>query len=65
MGTSDFVEAEADIKKGLGSEPNNADLQALHKKLKVRERKGLHDGVQWRLCLRVYDVKIHCLTCTT
>jgi hypothetical protein len=35
MGTSDFVEAEADIKKGLGSEPNNADLQALYKKLKV------------------------------
>jgi hypothetical protein len=36
MGTGDFVEAEADIKKGLGSEPDNADLQALHKKLKVR-----------------------------
>lgn len=31
----DFFEAEQDIKKALYSEPNNADLLALSKKLKV------------------------------
>lgn len=34
MGLTEFVEAEIDIKAGLLSEPDNADLQALHKRLK-------------------------------
>ncbi|GFH20602.1 peptidylprolyl isomerase, partial [Haematococcus lacustris] len=34
IGTADFAEAEADVKKGLSAEPGNADLAALLKKLK-------------------------------
>ncbi len=36
IGSGDYVEAEQDIKRGLVEEPNNADLTALMKKLKVR-----------------------------
>lgn len=32
---SDFVEAELDIKKGLEVEPENSELQALYKRLKI------------------------------
>ncbi|KAJ9517315.1 hypothetical protein QJQ45_016684 [Haematococcus lacustris] len=38
IGTADFAEAEADVKKGLSAEPGNADLAALLKKLKVLMR---------------------------
>lgn len=38
--TGDWVEAEQDIKKALGVEPNNADFKALMKKLKVAEAKA-------------------------
>ncbi|RMZ52723.1 hypothetical protein APUTEX25_000842 [Auxenochlorella protothecoides] len=37
LGTFDFVEAEQDIKKGLGVDPNNADFNALHRKWKVAQ----------------------------
>ncbi len=35
LATQDFFEAEQDIKRGLGLQPDNADLLNLHKKLKV------------------------------
>ncbi len=38
MGAGEYVEAEVQVKKGLGSEPANADLLALQKKLKVAMR---------------------------
>lgn len=34
MGLAEYVEAEVDIKAGLLTEPENADLQALYKRLK-------------------------------
>lgn len=34
MGLGELLEAELDIKAGLLSEPDNTDLQALHRKLK-------------------------------
>eukprot|EP00878_Enallax_costatus_P000765 GHUV01000883.1.p1 GENE.GHUV01000883.1~~GHUV01000883.1.p1 ORF type:complete len:637 (+),score=229.81 GHUV01000883.1:67-1911(+) len=38
MGLAEFVEAEVDIKSGLLTEPENADLQSLYKRLKVQMR---------------------------
>ena len=44
MGTHDYLEAEEDIKKGLLAEQDNADLLALHKKLKVGGAQGQSTG---------------------